>query len=1227
MKDLYRSLTKKYLSRLMALAVFATATATASADVVDFGEMELGKEYQIKDDFNNYQGTFTAPKSGTVYCETPSGQQFLPYTDAAHSDAVSITSGGIVGNTFPYSFNATSGTTYYFYTSFAMTPGVFKMEMDQSLAIKESTAPDGSTFSAAGGGAIDITFNQAIALDKITVSTGNTSKGVTDYRVNNVFLTINLADILNSWYNNGTLVAGQKFVVKIDGLRSSADATALYGGNGVLELTYTAANAPIKMVSATNADGSYSFLDNATPSINFLSYFADTNVNGKYSFTFSAPLDPTQGVMSLQYGSSEGGDSEFYQETLTPTFSNDNKTLTIDVTGKLRRPEDMLPSGNTYDTMVLALNRLTGADGQYVYTETQGSLGSFYFSFPYKMVTANISSEFTPADSFDNVDSIEIYIAGYSSVFYDGIEFSWYENGERQSLVVDKADLKITTDKYDGAEIIVNVPASLKGKSDVTLSLYNLETADGADHSTTLSNVYNASMKVLASTPAQGAELASIKAGETISVTLNRSDLGLVQYEIYDLNPTDPDDACVSSRATLHAADGQEGVYTAERYANLTLYKAHTYRLDVLGWAKEEDARGTGYNNPAARASFTFSGSTEPYTFSSTKLVSIDPEEGSILESADQNVFTVKFDGVVTLNSSTTFVNLGQGMTVPFESMVPQNAGGQYANTWVLTVPAATMASATNALTLTIKAFDANNKLVEGNQGVEAGSYFSFEYLIDYNTPELTFTPTSESNIESLSTITVASELGLGRSWDNTVGNISVYKGRDYICDITNIKDGDEVTTDGGDVKVVNMTLNLPKEITEAGTYQVVIPRGFFLIGEQFSSYKNKAYMLIYTVGGENAGTSSFKVTTTPANGDVVASCDEIVLDFPGYEEEGIGIGMGKATISKDGGEAITLGDAQADWNIWNRATQPLNGLAAENGTYVVSFPEGYFILGDDAVNSDAFTVTFTVGEAGSKINFTSTPADGSTVESCDQIDIIFTDYEEAGLGGGKATISKDGGEAVNLGDAEYGTAWNEVVQPLNGAATEAGTYVVSFPAGYFILGDGDDSPAFTITFTVGGESGSKVNFTSTPADGSTVASCDEIVIDFPGYEEEGIGIGMGKATISKDGGEAINLGDAQTDWDIWNRATQPLNGAAAEAGTYVVSFPEGYFILGDDAINCPAFTITFTVSGENGINDITVDGGDVKYYDLNGVEVKNPTSGLYIIKKDNKVSKALIKK
>jgi hypothetical protein len=1118
MKDLYRSLTKKYLSRLFALAVFASATASVSAGVVDFGEMQLNTEYTIKDDFNDYQGTFTAPKSGVVYCETPSGQQFLPYSDEAHGNAVSITSGSIVGNTFPYSFKATAGTTYYFFTSFAMNGGTFKMEMDQALAISESTAPNGSTFSAAGGGAIDITFNQAIALDKITVTAGNVTKGVTDYRANNVFLTINLADLLTGWYNDGTLTAGQQFVVKIEGLRSAADATALYDGTGVLELTYTAANAPIKMESATNADGSYSFVGNATPSIDFLSYFADTNANGKYVFTFSAPLDPTQGLVSLQYGSSEGGDGEFYQEYITPTFSNDNKTMTIDVTGKVRLPKDMVSSATDYGTMLLALNRLTGADGQYVYTDNQGSLGSFYFSFPYKTVTANISSEFTPADSFDDVDSIELYISGYSSVFYDGVEFSWYENGERQSLVVDKADLTITTDNYDGAAIVVAAPASLKGKADVTMSLYNLVTADGADHSASLSNVYNASMTVTASTPAEGAELASINAGDTISVTLSRSDLGLVQYEIYDLNPTDPDDACVSSRATLYAVDGQEGVYTAERYSNLTLYKSHTYRMDVLGWAKEEDARGTGYNNPAARASFTFTGSTEPYTFSTVKLLSIDPEEGSILESADQNVFTVKFDSVVKLEDATTFINLGMGATAKFESMVPQNAGGQYASTWVLTVPSSVMASASNSLTLTIKAFDANDKLVEGNQGSESGSYFSFEYLIDYNTPELTFTPASESTVESLSTIMIASDLGLGRSWDNTVGSISVYKGRDYVCDITNITDGDEVESADGDVKVVNMMLNLPKTITEAGTYQIIIPRGFFLIGEQFSSYKNKAYMLVYTVGGDNSGAeSSVKFTSTPADGSTVASCDEIVIDFTGYEEEGIGIGMGKATISKDGGEAIALGDAKTDWNIWNRATQPLNGAAAENGTYVVSFPEGYFILGDDAINAPAFTITFTVGEeAGSKVNFTSTPADGSTVSSCDQLDIVFTDYEEAGIGGGKATISKDGGDAVNLGDAEYGTAYNEVIQPLNGAAAENGTYVVSFPEGYFILGDGDD---------------------------------------------------------------------------------------------------------------CPAFTITFTVGEETGISTITVNGLDAKYYDLNGIEVKNPTSGLYIIKQGNKVSKVLINK
>ena len=41
-------------------------------DVVDFGDMQLDKEYQMKGDYSDYVGRFTATKNGTLVVNSSS---------------------------------------------------------------------------------------------------------------------------------------------------------------------------------------------------------------------------------------------------------------------------------------------------------------------------------------------------------------------------------------------------------------------------------------------------------------------------------------------------------------------------------------------------------------------------------------------------------------------------------------------------------------------------------------------------------------------------------------------------------------------------------------------------------------------------------------------------------------------------------------------------------------------------------------------------------------------------------------------------------------------------------------------------------------------------------------------------------------------------------------------------------------------------------------------------
>jgi hypothetical protein len=1467
MKDLYHTFSKGKFFRLLALVIVAlTANYAKAATIVDLGELVPDQEYTLED-YKGYTATYTATASGTIYCDSPSGAHFVPYTDADHENEVTLSSGNQVGNLWPYSFKATAGTTYYFYIDYVWSGGTFKLYTGKSLEISDINYPNNSTISAAGDTQITISFNTGIALSSVSMSTNGTTVGITNPHVNNAILSLSIGEQLKKWYANGTIVPEQKFTIDITGLCASGDATNLYNGDGNLSLTYYAASAPIELTSATNADGSVKLVNASVASVDFLSYFSSSNANGKYIFNFSEPINPSSGEVKLQYGDSEGADGEFYEETLTPTFSNDNKTLTVDLSGKVRRPKDMVSSGTTYSQMVLALTHLQGADGQYVYTDTQGGLGSFYFTFPYKEVTSTISTEWAELASLANASSIEVYVTNYSSLEYDGIKFAGYTDGELSETIVEKSALTIATDDYDGATITIPVPDSAKTQTDVTVSFYNAVVADGLDHTDVLSQVYNETLRILASTPAQGAEIETIERLSTVSVTLSRTDLGYVQYEIWDLNPDDPDDACVSSRATLTASADDPAVYTATRYgASLKCIKGHVYRFDVLGWAQESDARGTGYSNPAARASFTFSGATEVFTFSPAKFVSITPADGSTLESAEDREFTLVFDDLVKLESSTTFINLGQGATKAFESITPINGNGEYSKTWKLTIDSDYMSTLTGSVTLSVVAKDINDKLVEGNQGVEENSYFKFEYVAYFNNPDITFTPESGSTVTSISSIVAGSAIGIGRSWDNTVGNITLYKGQEFIANITNIEDGTEEQQADGSTLVTSQILTLPSAVTEAGNYQIFVPAGFFILGEEMTALKNKAYTLVYTIEAVKQVTE-FKVVADPEDGSTISEpVTSLTLTFPNHI--GASLSAGKATLlAPNATEAVSLGDAY--WgNDDNQMVQPLGALVADEGKYVVSFPAGYFILDDDQGNSDdspEFTVTFTyakkvnlpcevspaynaqlesfsgtmtftfadakrcsnkanitvyapgdetgvefektsatqsgvitfnIGSAltttgtyrvhapkdlayyqtsdktivdseefdtyftitGRAVEFTSTPEDGAEVEGeVEQITLNITNGidGQAWLNDGTtkpvATLTKPDGTTVDLPthtwNGDYG-----VIQSLDGYATDPGTYTVNYPAAYFwytstvqtLKEGGVPSAAFSQTFTIKGDDSSSLTYTvdpdpaegsltelstlsitfsesissfnfsniskigvsynsdityfdiendsysysgnkltltfakpftesgryivnipastiffgdwgdiendeiyiafvvekqsaevefavvTDPEDGSTVDAATKITLTFTNYAAADLC--QGKATISKDGGDAENLSDAE--WGIYdNQLVQNLDGKASEAGTYVVSFPEGYFMLFpneddfDNYVNSPAFTVTFTVRKASGIDAINADANaNTRYFNLQGIEVKNPAAGTYIIVRDNKATKEIIK-
>ena len=198
-------------------------------------------------------------------------------------------------------------------------------------------------------------------------------------------------------------------------------------------------------------------------------------------------------------------------------------------------------------------------------------------------------------------------------------------------------------------------------------------------------------------------------------------------------------------------------------------------------------------------------------------------------------------------------------------------------------------------------------------------------------------------------------------------------------------------------------------------------------------------------------------------------------------------------------------------------------------------------------------------------------------------------------------------GDVVNLPDAEWGAADNQMVQKLNtqgGSATDPGDYVIAFPEGYFNLGDnGDPSPAFSLHYTVKAAP-AKLNYTTDPVEGQ-VKEIESIVLTFTDYmSADG---GSGHATLTIDGGEPIQLPDAQWGEGL-NQMIQSLGQKYTTEGDYVISFPEGYFNLGDTPDASPAFKLHYIIQTGSISSIVADENGEYRVYNLSGVQVITTT-------------------
>ena len=459
--------------------------AQEEANVVDFGKMVLDKEYEIKGDFKDYKGSFTAEKSGTLTAVGSYGCLLVPYTDKECLQAAEYTH-TYVENGESFSLNVEAGTTYYLYKGFVMDAGTFKMTMnaDNSIQLISSTPANGALFDLSEGGIISVQFNQAIQLGRVMINCNQTMTEI-PYNIQSSTVAIDIKDRIYGLMEKGNLKTGDKFSIILDGISAINDNKIIYGEEGTLVLTYELGETPVALASTKNVENNP-----------FLSYWMENDEKGIIVLTFNGDLLPDKdreqpGTAAIMTGELEAGAGGYYREDIPYTVKGNQ--LFVNLTGKLRQAKQMQSPEFYPEFITIKVKDIRGANGKQAYIPGKGGLGSYSFDMPYKEVKADPISEFTPGagTQLDNVETIEIWVTDYATIQHDGVLFISEYGNQKDSVVVKDFEALPDPD-YEGAYILnVKVPASVKSnKGNVTVTFLNLRCVDGIDHSADLTANY-----------------------------------------------------------------------------------------------------------------------------------------------------------------------------------------------------------------------------------------------------------------------------------------------------------------------------------------------------------------------------------------------------------------------------------------------------------------------------------------------------------------------------------------------------------------------------------------------------------------------------------------------------------------------------------------------------------------------------------------------------------------
>ena len=373
-------------------------------------------------------------------------------------------------------------------------------------------------------------------------------------------------------------------------------------------------------------------------------------------------------------------------------------------------------------------------------------------------------------------------------------------------------------------------------------------------------------LAIVSATPENGATVANLT---TVEFKLNK-EVGYLYRSM--LIPADGGDD--AAQASLVKSETDPTSYTLDftgLFANgATLRKDVTYTLTLEAYASEEAWQRDGAHETVT---LTYVGNAEAFQYSDVTFEGITPAEDFVITDKSQNKFVVKFSGAVDMVENLTFINMGQGATQAFESIVANDDKTEY----TLTIAESVLETLRNEVYIVFAANDAEGKRVQGNNGEEENSCFAYSFKTVIGVPDLTVTPDATAEQASLSVFSIKCAEGLVPSW---TANVTL---TDANGNTIALGEPEPVVAEGADewATPTEWTVALKEELKTVGAYTLTIPAGCFNIGNtQGQVMGNKETVVVFNITENAQGINAVTVDS------------EVVV----YNIAGVAVANGKAS-------------------------------------------------------------------------------------------------------------------------------------------------------------------------------------------------------------------------------------------------------------------------------------------------------------------------------------------